>query len=69
MQAGRLRERVTIEAETADAERPRRVTTGWAPVDDGVGRSHRLNGNEAIRAGIERSVSRSTGSTCASGTT
>jgi head-tail adaptor len=61
MQAGRLRERVTIEAETRVPNGQGGYATDWAPLPTAptvwaevIG----LNGGEGIRAGVERSVSR-----------
>ena len=56
LQAGRLREQVTIQAESRTANGQGGFTTSWATVAtvraEVVGRS----GSEAVKAGIERAV-------------
>lgn len=58
MDAGRLRERVTIEGETRVANGQGGFTTGWSDVATKVpAEITALSGDEALRLGVERSSS------------
>lgn len=58
MQAGQLRERVTIEDEVRQANGQGGFVTSWAPIAQKVpAKIIALTGDEALRLGVERSVS------------
>lgn len=58
MDAGRFRERVTIEAESRKANGQGGFTSGWSAIAKAVpAEIIALSGDEALRLGIERSTS------------